>query len=380
MHRGSRQANQMRIRLHIGWMLLAAFGLGSGTAHPAVYLNEILFDPPGADSPNEYVELRGTPNFTLPAGTYFVAVEGDANGNPGAIQNYFDLSGRTIGGNGFLVLLQKTNNYAPNPNASVIVNTGSGAGWGSGGSSSIGHRGEGGQTDLENASATFFLIQTTNPPSIGTDIDSDNNGVPDGAVYGSWTILDSVGVLDNTGLGDIAYGAINFRRNSAPGNGAMASGTIVPVGFTSAYVARAGNSTGSAAADWAASATLGGTAPNWTLDLDTDTFPTALSGAALNHIGGPNFGAPAIPGVLLGQSGGTTYVSESGATDTYTLALNPAPAGNVLIAINASGQLQISIDGGLTFGPSRTLSLNDTAPRSVLVRAADDNVVDTSPP
>src|ERR1041385_4297915 len=100
MHRGSRQANQMRIRLHIGWMLLAAFGLGSGTAQPAVYLNEILFDPPGADSPNEYVELRGTPNFTLPAGTYFVAVEGDASGNPGAIQNYFDLSGRTIGGNG----------------------------------------------------------------------------------------------------------------------------------------------------------------------------------------------------------------------------------------------------------------------------------------
>ena len=103
---GSRQANQMRFQLRIGWMLLAALGLGSGSARPAVYLNEILFDPPGADSPNEYIELRGTPNFTLPPGTYFVAVEGDANGNPGTIQNYFDLSGKMIGGNGFLVALE----------------------------------------------------------------------------------------------------------------------------------------------------------------------------------------------------------------------------------------------------------------------------------
>ncbi|HEY2950971.1 MAG TPA: hypothetical protein VGK40_00230, partial [Verrucomicrobiae bacterium] len=366
----------MKVRLRIGWMLLAAFGLGSGTAQPAVYLNEILFHPPGAtDSPNEYIELWGTPNFTLPAGTWFVAVEGDANGNPGTIQNYFDLSGKTIGGNGFLVLLQKTNSYSPNPNATVLVNTGAGYGWGSGSSSSIGHRGEGGQTDLENASATFFLIQTTNAPSIGTDIDSDNNGVPDGAVYGSWTILDSVGVLDNTGPGDIVYGAINFRRNS----GATASGTVVAIGFTPGYVGRSGNTTGSAAADWAASASLGGAAPNWTLDLDTDTYPTALSAAALNHIGGPNFGAPAIPGVLLVQSGGSTEVSESGATDSYTLALNTPPAGSVLIQITAGAQLQISTDGGSTFGASRTVSLNDTAPRTVVVRAMDDNVVDTSP-
>src|SRR5262245_14768752 len=133
----------MRFQLRIAAVLLAALGLGAGPALSAVYLNEILFDPAGADAPNEYIELRGTPNYILPAGTFFVAVEGDANGNPGTVQNYFDLSGRAIGGNGFLVLLQKGNTYSPNSNATVLANTGSGTGWGSGSSSSIGQRGEG---------------------------------------------------------------------------------------------------------------------------------------------------------------------------------------------------------------------------------------------
>src|ERR1051325_9806353 len=74
-------------------------------------ISEILVNPPGTDIPNEYIELRGTPNQILSLGTYFVVIEGDTNGNPGTIQSIFDLSGKQIGGNGFLVLLQKTNNY-----------------------------------------------------------------------------------------------------------------------------------------------------------------------------------------------------------------------------------------------------------------------------
>src|SRR6266487_4460215 len=163
-----------------------------------------------ADAPNQVIELRGTPNAVLPAGTYFLSIEGDTNGNPGVIQNLFDLSGRAVGANGFLVLLQKFHNYTPNPLATVLTNSDTGSGWGSGSSSSIGHRGENGQTELEDASCTFFLVSTTNTPSIGDDIDSDNDGRPDGPEFAGWTILDSVGVLDNGGLGDIAYGAINF--------------------------------------------------------------------------------------------------------------------------------------------------------------------------
>jgi hypothetical protein len=108
----------------------------------AQVISEILINPPGTDAPNEYIELRGSPNQLLPFGTYLVAVEGDTNGNAGTIQNLFDLSGKQLGGNGFLVILQKTNSYSVNSNATILVNTDKGPGFGSGSSSSIGHRGE----------------------------------------------------------------------------------------------------------------------------------------------------------------------------------------------------------------------------------------------
>src|SRR5262245_10223982 len=166
-------------------------------------INEILFNPPGVDSTNEYVELRGTPNLVLPDGTYLLSVEGDAQENPGTVQNIFDLSGRRVGQNGFLVLLQKFHRYRPNPFSAVLTNADTGEGWGSGSSSSIRHRGENGQTELENASCTFFLIQTANPPSIGDDIDADNDGVPDSLNFSTWTVLDSVGILDSDSADDV---------------------------------------------------------------------------------------------------------------------------------------------------------------------------------
>jgi hypothetical protein len=358
---------------------IAIVGLTAFVAHAQLVINEILLNPPGSDTPHEYIELRGTPNLVLPAGTHLIAVEGDAGGNPGTIQNAFDLSGRTVGGNGFLVLLQKTSSYAPNANATVMVNTGSGAGWGSGATSSIGHRGEGGQTEIENPSVTFFLVQSASPINVGDDIDSDSNGTPDGSVFASWTVLDSVGVLDADGAGDFGYGAINFRRNTSPGNGATASGVIVPVSFTPSYVGRASNTVGSAASAWVASDNLGGVAPDWTLGLTTNTAPVGFAGAALNHLGAPNFGAPAIPGVVLGQSGSSTEVSEVGGVDSYTLALNTAPTSAVTIQITCGPQLEVSTNGGATFGPMATLTFTNTIPKIVTVRALEDNIVEASP-
>ena len=45
----------------------------------------------------------------------------------------------------------------------------------------------------------------------------------DSAILSTWTILDSVGVLDADGAGDMADGKINFRRRIAPGNQASAT-------------------------------------------------------------------------------------------------------------------------------------------------------------
>lgn len=336
------------------------------------YLSEILFNPPNGDIPNEYVELRGQPNEAIAIGTYLVVLDG--SGNPGKIRNVFDLGGRRIGGNGFLVLLQRSNSYAMNPAAMVLSNSASGDGFGSGGSSSIGHRGDNGQTDLENASATFLLLQATNAPAPGEYADTNFNGVFDGEAAG-WTVVDSVGVLGNNGVGDIAYGAINFRRNA----GAMAGGTVVAVGFTPSYVGRTGNTTGSSAADWIASDSLGGAAPNWTLGATGSTVPASRASAPLNHIGGPNFGAPVIPGVVVTESGGSTAVTEGGGTDGFTVGLTVAPAGIVTVTVSAGPQLEVSTDNGTKFAAARTLSFSTTVAKSVLVRALDDNVVDTSP-
>jgi hypothetical protein len=338
-----------------------------------VVISEILINPPGTDTPNEYIELRGPPNQVLSSGTYFVAVEGDTNGNPGTIQNVFDLSGKALGGNGFLVLLQKTNSYIVNSNATVLLNT-KGAGWGNALSSSVGHRGESGQTDLENGSATFFLIRSATPPAIGADIDVDDNGVPDGP-YTAWTILDSVGILDDSGLGDIAYGLINFRRNAA----ATASGVIVSITFNPDYVGRSGNTTGSAATDWIASSSLGGAVPSLTLGSAGNTAPSTYGFGPLNHIGGPNFGAAGVPGLVSIQSGWSTDVNEGTGTDSYLLALNTTPSGAVSVQIDATGQVEISVNGGVSFGLSRSLTFNSTAPQTVTVRALADNTIDSSP-
>ncbi|MEW6160752.1 MAG: hypothetical protein AB1813_25260, partial [Verrucomicrobiota bacterium] len=246
MH-GSIGTRSLVIRVAVLWAALA-------TAQAALLLNEILFNPPGADAPQEFIEIRGTPNARVPANTWLLAIEGDAGNNPGVIQNVFDLSGRAIGGNGFLLLLQKGHEYLTAPGAVVVTNM-NGSGWGSGSSSTVAHRGENGQTDLVNASVTFLLIESSPStiPRVGTDLDEDNNGELDTAFASAWLINDAVGVLDGDGAGDMAYGKINFRRNVAPGNAALASGTVVPVGFTPSYIARAGNSRGWTADDWIAS-------------------------------------------------------------------------------------------------------------------------------
>ena len=77
-------------------------------------ISEILYDISGAasDRPREYIEIRATPNMTFPAGTYLVNVEGDHNGNlDGTVDMVFDLSGKTVGSNGYLVFLQSSPTY-----------------------------------------------------------------------------------------------------------------------------------------------------------------------------------------------------------------------------------------------------------------------------
>lgn len=342
-------------------------------------INEVLFNPPGTDTPNQYIEFRGTPNSVITPGTYFVAVDGEKAGNPGRIENVFDLSGVPVGGNGFLVLLQKGGPYRPSANSTILENAGSGAGWGSGSSSTIRHTGRNGATALGHASLTFFLIQTANPPYPGDDIDKDDDGTPDGAIFAGWTVLDSLGVLDADGLGDCVYALVNFRRSTPPGNTAKALGVIVPIAFTPSYAGRCSNSNGATATNWVASDNLGGSVPAWELGSAATTYPSSLSNAPLNHIGDPNFGAPAIPGVVVSVSAVPLAVTEGGSAQPFNLALTAAPSGKVTLEISSGPPLGLSADGGLSFTNNVFVALSNTAPMSVLVRATADSVLGTMP-
>ncbi len=192
------------------------------TVSDAMYINEVLYDPTGADAPNEYLEFRGVPNSTIPAGTYFVGIEGDTPDNPGDVQTIIDLSGLTFGSNGFLVLLQMSNTYVPQAGANVVTSTTVGFS----GLPGAPFQADAAATDIEHDSVTFMLIQSATAPTLTSDIDANDDATPDGAVYAGWTVLDSIAGLDGLGT-DSGYGALTFML----GGGGQTSGTAAPVGF-----------------------------------------------------------------------------------------------------------------------------------------------------
>jgi len=64
----------LRPPIFLGWLL--ALGWLAVPTHAELVISEILFNPPGSDAPNQYIELRGAPNLVVPAGTWLVAVAG----------------------------------------------------------------------------------------------------------------------------------------------------------------------------------------------------------------------------------------------------------------------------------------------------------------
>ena len=67
-----------------------------------LYINEVLFNPLGDDAPNQYIELRGTPNDLLTNGVYFITIDGannSTNSDVGKIRDVFPLGGYRLGNN-----------------------------------------------------------------------------------------------------------------------------------------------------------------------------------------------------------------------------------------------------------------------------------------
>jgi large repetitive protein len=75
-----------------------------------------------------------------------------------------------------------------------------------------------------------------------------------------------------------------------------------------------------------------------------------------------------VPGVSIVETGGTTDVSEGGATDTYTVVLNKAPTADVTVAITTDGKTSAA-PATLTFTTS-----NWSTTQTVTVSSADDGI------
>jgi hypothetical protein len=78
-------------------------------------------------------------------------------------------------------------------------------------------------------------------------------------------------------------------------------------------------------------------------------------------------------GVTITQTGGSTQVTEGGATDTYTVVLNSAPTGDVTITLNSETQLSTNVPT-LTFTAG-----NWNVAQTVTVTAVNDTVGEAPP-
>lgn len=270
-------------------------------------ISEIMVNPSGTDSPFEFIELRGDPGATIAADTYLIQVEGDSANNPGDVESngsasngctvnndgvtpcpqggIIDLSGVTLGSNGYLVIATSGNDYTINPNATVLLDVTDG--------------------DLEGQSHSFLLVNTNGngAPSSSDDIDSDDNGEIDAAYTAIWTFIDGVAFIDDDATtGEIAYANVIFVEAAAAATLLHpATATVISTDTQYDYAARIGNSTGSTinndasvdAVDW-----VGGDVPSntssprvWTIGSNSSavrSHPESWEGSELNHIGGPN--------------------------------------------------------------------------------------------
>jgi hypothetical protein len=222
-------------------------------ANAQVRINEYFANAPGADTGNEYFELRGTPGLSL-SGYYLLSLEGQGTTGRGDINQFFDLGAFSLGANGYLFGQQLGSLYAPIAGGATVLSNSIGSGWGqaNAGGSSVGHSSDGTQVDLENSATTALLINVGAgaAPTLTSDLDADDDGVLD--LPAGWSVVDSVGVLDGVSgaATDFSYGAVTLRAGVL-GTNVLGNVIDVPAGTgTGFYVGRIGDSTGSTADDW----------------------------------------------------------------------------------------------------------------------------------
>lgn len=155
------------------------FGLSMiAAAQAQPQINEILFNPSGADDGKEALEIKWTASTSL-NGYWFLSIDGDNDASSGQIDVRQDLSAYSTGANGLLLIRDAAGDYTPFPDfltSRQVFN------W---------------TPDIENGCNTFVIVQGT-PPAAGTLLDADHDGQIDTGALGAATVVDAVGWTDYT--------------------------------------------------------------------------------------------------------------------------------------------------------------------------------------
>ncbi|MCB8942758.1 MAG: protein kinase [Ardenticatenaceae bacterium] len=124
-------------------------------------------------------------------------------------------------------------------------------------------------------------------------------------------------------------------------------------------------------------------------DFSVETSETSVVGHSATSLD-PNYASIAIntvsvtvtdndtAGVIVTESGGSTNVSEDGATDTYELVLTSLPTANVIIVADPDNELDL----GAGTGAPITITFQTTTwniPQTITVTAVDDAIDEVNP-
>ncbi len=176
-----------RFRIFTGLSAVFIFLIVGSTHGQGLLLNEVEFDAPNdANESCQYVEVRGTPGATVPAGVQFISVNGDS-GSFGDILQPTSLGGRVVGANGTITIINDVElcdgRTFPAGTTQVFTTSFSGLGLGA---------------------ETYMLISSPNTFSEGDDIDANNDRVIDPSAQ--ITVIDGFGVTIN----------VDFQATYAP--------------------------------------------------------------------------------------------------------------------------------------------------------------------
>lgn len=163
-------------------------------------LNEIVVNPPGADEPFEFIELKGNPGITL-NNIYVCVFEGDS-ASAGNCDLVIPINNITLGSNG-LLLIATSLGFANVPSATTFIDT-------------LNFGIPGGL--LENGNTSFAVIFSPTPMVYNADYDTNNDGIldlPAGAI-----LQDAVG-WNNGDLTALIYGGVVLTQSAGTPDAAV---------------------------------------------------------------------------------------------------------------------------------------------------------------